>query len=223
MASRSYIVPSRVGKTPTSKQAKSIVETGPSSEFMAAQLGIKRVKSATPSNSQPAKKRKVVSMTQNVDEDDEWATAQAQAALAGVGETKAKRGRKAKGEEPEERRLRRFRNKPPTSYLERLDRVRTQRMFLIARNRTTSADGTHEEEVFDIAGSTGNIYQVTINKNPDCTCPDASKGNQCKHIIYVSNHCSLSSNCLLTERRSLSMCLKLVPIWLTSSLFSLPS
>lgn len=211
MASRSYTVPSRGGKTSTSQPAKSMVETGPSPEFMAAQLGIKRVKSAIPNSSQPAKKRKVVSMTQDVDEDDEWAAAQAQAALAGIGETKAKRGRKARGEEPEEKRLRRFRIKPPTSYLERLDRVRSQRMFLIDRNRTTSTDGTHEEEVFDIAGSTGNIYQVTINKNPDCSCPDSSKGNQCKHIIYVRNHLS-SSSCLLIELRSLSMSLKLVKI-----------
>jgi uncharacterized Zn finger protein len=58
-------------------------------------------------------------------------------------------------------------------------------MFLIERNRTTSEDGTHEEEVFDLAGSTGNIYQVTVSKVPKCTCPDAGKGNQCKHIIYV--------------------------------------
>jgi hypothetical protein len=185
MASRSYPVPSRTGKAFTSKQVKSLLETGPSPEFMAAQLGIKHVKSATPSNSQPMKKRKAVSMTQDVNEEDERAAAQAQDALASIGDTKLKRARKAKGEEPEEKRLRRFRNKPPTSYLERLDRVRTQRMFLIDRSRTTSSDGTHEEEVFDIAGSTGNIYQVTINKNPDCTCPDASNGNQCKHIIYV--------------------------------------
>jgi len=26
---------------------------------------------------------------------------------------------------------------------------------------------------------------VTVNKVPSCTCPDAEKGNQCKHIIYV--------------------------------------
>ncbi|KAH8602153.1 hypothetical protein B0O99DRAFT_680297 [Bisporella sp. PMI_857] len=81
----------------------------------------------------------------------------------------------------EEKRLRRHRAQPPGTYIERLDRVRTQRMFLIDRNRTNE----EFEEVFDIAGSTGNIYQVTINKIPSCTCPDAKKGNQCKHIIYV--------------------------------------
>ncbi|KUJ12108.1 uncharacterized protein LY89DRAFT_538976, partial [Mollisia scopiformis] len=92
---------------------------------------------------------------------------------------------KKKGEEPEEKRLKRFRIKPPLSYIERLERVKAQRMFLIDRNRTTGEDGTHEEEIFDIAGTTGNIYQVTISKVPTCSCPDAAKGNQCKHIIYV--------------------------------------
>jgi len=105
----------------------------------------------------------------------------------GSSKPKAKRVRKkpAEGEEPEEKRLRRHRAKPPGTYLERLSRVRTQRMFLIDRNRTLSGDGSHEKEVFDIAGTTGNIYQVTVTKIPDCTCPDAKKGNQCKHIIYV--------------------------------------
>jgi hypothetical protein len=98
--------------------------------------------------------------------------------------SKPKRGKK-KGEEPDEKRLKRFRQKAPQSYLERLGRVRTQRMFLVDRNRTISDDGTHEEEVFDLAGSTGNIYQITISKVPKCTCPDFGKGNQCKHIIYV--------------------------------------
>ena len=106
---------------------------------------------------------------------------------------KAKRPQKQKGEEPEEKRLRRHRAKPPGAYLERLQRVRTQRMFLIDRKRTLSVDG-HEEEVFDIAGSTGNIYEVTISKVPECTCPDASKGNQCKHIIYVSMSFLLTIN-----------------------------
>jgi len=105
---------------------------------------------------------------------------------SGIDTTKPKQAKKMKGEEePEEKRLKRFRQKAPVSYLDRLGRVKTQRMFLIDRNRTTSEDGTHEEEAFDLAGSTGNIYQITVSKVPKCTCPDAGKGNQCKHIIYV--------------------------------------
>ncbi|TVY94283.1 hypothetical protein LAWI1_G000464 [Lachnellula willkommii] len=119
------------------------------------------------------------------DDNDEVAEAAAQAALAGIDERKPKRARKKKGEEPEEKRLRRTRVKAPATYLERLHRVKTQKMFLIERKRTISEDSTHEEEVFDIAGTTGNIYQVTVNKEPRCSCPDGMKGNQCKHIIYV--------------------------------------
>lgn len=67
-------------------------------------------------------------------------------------------------------------------------------MFVVDRTRT----GTDEvpEERVDIAGTTGNIYTITIGKEPSCTCPDARKGNQCKHIVYVryghSNYFTLS-------------------------------
>jgi len=98
--------------------------------------------------------------------------------------SKAKRLHKKK-DLGEERRLKRFRTGPPRTYLERLDRVRTQRMFLIDRQKRVGNDGVTEEEVFDLAGSTGNVYQITIRKVPRCTCPDNGKGNQCKHIIYV--------------------------------------
>lgn len=91
------------------------------------------------------------------------------------------------GDTPEEKRLKPFRKRAPQAYLQRLDRVRTQRMFLIDRERKLGRDGTEEKEVFDIAGTTGNIYQVTICKQPKCTCPDNQKGNQCKHIVYVCN------------------------------------
>ncbi|KAI9729875.1 MAG: hypothetical protein M1834_006624 [Cirrosporium novae-zelandiae] len=85
-----------------------------------------------------------------------------------------------------EKRLRRVRKQPPKSFLERLDRATTQRMFVIDRNR----GGTNEEpeETFQIAGTTGNIYSITIGKLPSCTCPDNEKGNQCKHIIYALHH-----------------------------------
>lgn len=107
--------------------------------MQAQHLGVKGTKSTLPPSSRPTTKRKLEAY-EDLDE-----------------KPKPKKARKVKaeGEEPEEKRLKRFRAKAPISYIERLDRVRTQRMFLIDRNRTTSADGTHEEEVFDIAGSTG--------------------------------------------------------------------
>ncbi|KAG9235048.1 hypothetical protein BJ875DRAFT_504274 [Amylocarpus encephaloides] len=147
---------------------------------MEQMLNIKQVRPPTPVKP-PSKKRK----TRNEEEADEAAESAAQNAFSGFNGSKPKRPRKKKEDPSEEKRLKRFREKAPLSYLERLSRVRTQRMFLIDRERSTSEDGGHEEERFDIAGTTGNVYQVTISKVPTCSCPDSSKGNQCKHIIYV--------------------------------------
>ena len=58
-------------------------------------------------------------------------------------------------------------------------------MFVIDRS-STGTNGAPEETV-ELAGTTGNVYSITINKVPSCTCPDSLKGNQCKHIIYVSS------------------------------------
>ncbi|KAH8428826.1 RING finger protein [Aspergillus melleus] len=82
-----------------------------------------------------------------------------------------------------ERRARVFRKHPPKSYLERHARATSQRMFVVGKSVT----GTDEapEMTFSIVGTTGNIYKTTICKVPTCDCPDAQKGNQCKHICYV--------------------------------------
>ena len=29
------------------------------------------------------------------------------------------------------------------------------------------------------------MYEVTVGKHPDCTCPDFQKGNICKHYLFV--------------------------------------
>ena len=29
------------------------------------------------------------------------------------------------------------------------------------------------------------VYQVTVGKHPDCTCPDFQRGNLCKHYLFV--------------------------------------
>lgn len=89
-----------------------------------------------------------------------------------------------------EKRLRPYRNHAPQTYQARYERALAQRMFLIHRQKTTKSDehGEYEEEVFDMVGTTGNVYQVTISKVPKCTCPDwRNNRGQCKHIIYVSS------------------------------------
>jgi hypothetical protein len=120
------------------------------------------------------------------------------------------RARAATASPKEDKRLRVFRKAPPQTYLVKLERARTQRyipaylsvasppviyganwtcfwlrrLFVLNRKRT----GTEEvpEEIVDIVGSTGNLYHVHVSKVPSCSCPDARKGNQCKHIVYVS-------------------------------------
>jgi hypothetical protein len=92
-----------------------------------------------------------------------------------------------------EKRLLQFRERAPYKFQDRLDRAISQPMFLIDRERKLNSDGTHEVEKFDMAGSTGNIYEVMIDKKPKCTCMDARiRGNQCKHIIYVSRYARLT-------------------------------
>ena len=71
-----------------------------------------------------------------------------------------------------ERRLRPFVEIPDATYKNKLKAVRTQRMFMIDRQRTIDRDG-YPSEKFDIAGSKGNLYEVTIARKPNCTCMDA--------------------------------------------------
>lgn len=82
-----------------------------------------------------------------------------------------------------EKRLRKYRSKPPSSFLVKLERAQTQRMIVLGRRRDT-IDGVPSEEV-EIVGSTGNVYTVTISHQPTCTCPDSLRGNECKHKVYV--------------------------------------
>ena len=83
---------------------------------------------------------------------------------------------------PSEKRLRRFRNHPPSTFLQKLERAQTQRMIVISRTRTSTIS-----EDIDVVGSTGNIYTVTIDNVPSCTCPDSVKGKECKHKVYALN------------------------------------
>ncbi|KAI0487718.1 hypothetical protein F4859DRAFT_267673 [Xylaria cf. heliscus] len=82
-----------------------------------------------------------------------------------------------------EKRLRRFRPKAPVSFNVIYQRATEQRFYVLNRSRcgTTYCP----EEVVEITGSTGNIYNVNIEQVPSCDCPHARGGNQCKHIIYV--------------------------------------
>ncbi|KAK5689378.1 hypothetical protein LTR17_026295 [Elasticomyces elasticus] len=115
------------------------------------------------------KPKKAARKSKKIDEDDDAA------------EKPKKKARKPKDEE---KRLRRWRKHAPSSYLEVRDRALTQRMFCLDRQRD-STDSAHPTETISLAGSTGNVYTIVIDKVPSCDCPHARKGNQCKHIAYV--------------------------------------
>lgn len=92
--------------------------------------------------------------------------------------------RKKRQQPTEEKRLKKWRSKAPLSYHEIRTRALTQRMFVLDRQRSV-IDTDHPTETISLAGTTGNVYTIVIDKVPDCNCPHARKGNQCKHIIYV--------------------------------------
>lgn len=88
-------------------------------------------------------------------------------------------------ETPKEKRLRRFRSHAPQAFHDVYARALSQRFFVLSRIRGGSEECP--EESIEMTGSTGNIYTVEIGQIPKCTCPHAVKGNQCKHVLYVSD------------------------------------
>ncbi|KAI0839358.1 hypothetical protein F5Y06DRAFT_286396 [Hypoxylon sp. FL0890] len=82
-----------------------------------------------------------------------------------------------------EKRLRRFRVKPPQNFSVIYERATSQRFYVLGRTRGGAAHCP--EESVELTGSTGNIYVVHIAQQSTCTCPHARNGNQCKHVIYV--------------------------------------
>ncbi|KAI9638097.1 uncharacterized protein MKK02DRAFT_42484 [Dioszegia hungarica] len=86
--------------------------------------------------------------------------------------------------EPKEYRPARERKKAPKTTLERMERVMSQRMFMMTRRRIR--EGPQAAEKYAVLGSTGNVYTVIIDAKPSCDCPDCMKGNSpCKHIVFV--------------------------------------
>lgn len=91
---------------------------------------------------------------------------------------------KKKAKQDGEKRMRRWRAHAPSAYREVRDRALTQRMFALERMRSND-NPEHPSETISLAGTTGNVYTIVVDKVPSCDCPHARKGNQCKHIVYV--------------------------------------
>ncbi|KAL8711617.1 MAG: hypothetical protein Q9220_004027 [cf. Caloplaca sp. 1 TL-2023] len=135
-------------------------------------LSVLATQNSSPPN-ESSKKRKRDSISSSAKDEHEGSS------------TKQQKTASPKKKNDEEKRLRIFRKYPPHSYLQKLDRATSQRMFVLSRERITFQTVSYPTEIIKMAGTTGNIYQVTISLIPTCTCPDYLKGNQCKHIIYV--------------------------------------
>lgn len=66
--------------------------------------------------------------------------------------------------------------------MSRKERGKTQNLFLVEILEPKNV----YEKSFIIMGSTGNIYTVSINEQPTCTCPDFRlRHKSCKHIFFV--------------------------------------
>ncbi|KAI0748338.1 hypothetical protein C8Q80DRAFT_1270759 [Daedaleopsis nitida] len=98
-----------------------------------------------------------------------------------VSPPQAKRQRKDPNAPVPEKRGAMFKKACPKNIIDRVERVMSQRFFMIDRRR----EGNALREEFSVLGSTGNVYTVVIDKKPSCDCPDASKGNHCKHILFI--------------------------------------
>ncbi|KAH9070539.1 hypothetical protein Ae201684P_002896 [Aphanomyces euteiches] len=84
----------------------------------------------------------------------------------------------------DEKRLSRYRSTPNQQTRDRIERAKHQRMFMIEKQVLSPLHQT-----FAVLGSTGNIYTVSIEHVPTCTCPDFLRGNLCKHILFVYLKC----------------------------------
>ena len=69
----------------------------------------------------------------------------------------------------------------PGNIVQRLDRAMTQRMYLIKQQDVSTENNLCK--TYAILGSTGNVYDVKIEKFPSCNCPDNALC--CKHILFV--------------------------------------
>ncbi|KAF0700486.1 Aste57867_9016 [Aphanomyces stellatus] len=100
--------------------------------------------------------------------------------------TPRKKGKRTKKVPPPEteKRQARYRTVASQQTRDRIDRARRQRMYMIEKQVVSPLHQT-----FAVLGSTGNIYTVSIELRPACTCPDFDKGNLCKHILFVYLKC----------------------------------
>lgn len=105
-------------------------------------------------------------------------------------DTKKSNGKRTAGKKktsaPKEKRAKRIRKSLPSSLQDRLERSTSQPLYLIRRDDDKKQILSKLSCEFDLLGSTGNVYQVTLSHVPSCTCPDFQRrGDLCKHIFFI--------------------------------------
>ena len=81
---------------------------------------------------------------------------------------------------PVEKRLHCYRRKLTSAIRTRIQRALNQRLYLLAVS-STPAEPSHRE--YRVFGQTGNVYTVTIDHVPSCTCK--FREFLCKHKIGI--------------------------------------
>lgn len=98
---------------------------------------------------------------------------------------KTKKTRKAE-KETGEKRMAKYISKPSIAVKERIQRAFQHRLYVIEKKMIRGADSESPSACeFFVLGATGNVYTVKLNQVPSCSCPDAAKGNICKHLLFV--------------------------------------
>lgn len=100
------------------------------------------------------------------------------------GERTCAKPTRTKGTRAKPARGKAYRAAPSQAVLQRMGRS-TQRLYLVRRQQQNGGMR------FDVMGTNGNLYDVTIGLQPHCTCPDYTKrqgtvsSGACKHLIFV--------------------------------------
>ena len=152
----------------------------------------------------------VVDLT-TLSSDDDDADVVFQPSTAASASTGKRRKRAASA--PKEKRLKRYRGSATASIEQRIARAISQRLHLVhqeeaddedaassssssaasaaASSSSSSASASSSTAAFSrkrtyhVLGSTGNVYHVQVGRRLGCTCPDADRGNLCKHQLFV--------------------------------------
>ena len=102
-----------------------------------------------------------------------------------AGTTTPKKARKTTTKQTPEKRLARYISSPSIAVKERIQRAFEHRLYLIEQRMINVGQGSPKGCEFFVLGATGNVYTVILETKPSCTCPDAARGNTCKHFLFV--------------------------------------